>query len=415
MTGLAQKGGSVMTHVRIAKEEAAFLASRIAPGGADLILGCDILVAGREARFAVRRGRTHAVINTHRSMPGDFIRNPDLQFPFDDLVHEIREATGSDAAHFFPATEMAGAIFGDGVTANVFTLGYAYQLGLVPVSGAALDRAIELNNVDPEINKRAFQAGRYAAADPKFLERVLPGRSGDVASEAGECKRGKQGLEALISRRVAFLTDYQNAAYAARYRLGVQTIHAVEQIRVPGRTELSIAVAKNYFKILAYKDEYEVARLYTSKEFKDDLARQFDGQFKLRLHLAPPLLSRLDPVTGRPRKHSFGPWIFQSFPLLAKMRSLRGTWLDPFGYTRERRAERELIVNYECLLSQIEARLTPENYEAAVALAMLPDAIRGFGVVKDHSIALARAHETELLAQLSSTFGEKLQADEVVV
>jgi indolepyruvate ferredoxin oxidoreductase len=392
MTGLAQKGGAVMSHLRIAPDPKDIQTTRIAPGGADLLLGCDLVVAGgKEALLALAPGRGHAVVNTHEVMTGEFTRNADFSLPAEALKRAIRKAAG-ERAHLIDATRLATALTGDAIATNLFMVGFAWQRGLLPVSAEAIERAIELNRVAIELNRQAFRLGRLAAHDPTALEAM-------IAPVAGmpEHRRRSESLEELIERRVAFLTDYQDAAYAERYRGLVERVREVEAKRLAGATALTEAVARYYFKLLAYKDEYEVARLYTNGAFAEQLERQFEGAPKLRFYLAPPLFAERDPETGHLRKRAYGPWMLRAFGYLARLRGLRGTAFDPFGYSEERRTERRLIAAYEEVIEELLRDLSPENHELAVEIARIPERIRGFGHVKARHLAEARRAEADLL------------------
>ncbi len=398
MTGLAQKGGAVFSHVRIANRPEDIHAVRIAAGDADLLIGCDIVVAASpDGLSKLRKGKSSAVVNAHETITGAFTRNPDLVFPSDDLRGLIVEATGADAADFIDATRIATALLGDSIATNLFMLGFAYQKGLVPVSGAAIDRAIELNGVAVAFNREAFLWGRRAAHRRAEVEREAAPRE-PVAAEALS-----SSIDEAVSRRVAFLTQYQNAAYAARYADRVKRVEQAERAvaaNVPkgSRGALTDAVARGLFKLMAYKDEYEVARLYTDGEFKKQLHQQFEGDFRLEFHLAPPLLAERDPRTGHMKKRAYGAWMMGAFGVLAKLKMLRGTALDVFGYSAERRTERRLIGEYETLVDELVAGLTPENHAFAVALARLPEHIRGYGHIKEANHAAAKAEEARLIA-----------------
>ena len=280
-------------------------------------------------------------------------------------------------------------------------LGHAWQLGAVPLSRESLRRAITLNGEAVAMNLEAFELGRRAAHDPAALDALLAQAKAPTAA-----RHLSQSLDEIISRRVAYLTAYQNAAYAARYRHLVARVQTKESGIMPGQSALSESVARNLFKLMAYKDEYEVARLYSDGAFRRQLAATFEAESKsgkplrFEFHLAPPLLARRDPVTGVPRKLSFGPWMMTAFTLLAKLKGLRGTAFDPFGHTRERRTERRLIADYEDLLNELLTRLKPENHALCVALAAIPEKIRGFGHVKERHLEAAKAEEAMLLARL---------------
>jgi indolepyruvate ferredoxin oxidoreductase len=285
---------------------------------------------------------------------------------------------------------------GDAIATNMFMFGYAWQKGLVPVSEDAILRAVELNGVAVESNRKSFLWGRYAAHDPAAVEKhAAP--SAVIPLES----RLSRTLDESIARRIEILTEYQDAQYAARYRALVDRVRAAETGQGLG-TKLAEAVARYYFKLMAYKDEYEVARLYTRPEFLQHVNAAFDGDFKLRFHLAPPLISKPDPVTGEARKSEFGPWMLTAFRVLAKMKGLRGTALDLFGRTDERRMERQLIADYERTIEELLAKLDRDRHATAVAIASIPEEIRGYGHVKQRHLKAAKAREAELLAAFRS-------------
>ena len=387
MLGMAQKGGAVLSHVRIAADPAAIHAVRIANGGARLLLGCDLVVsASGEAVSKLRPGYSHAIVNSHQTMTGDFTRNPDLAFPGDDLRRAVAVACGQGATDFLDATGLATGLLGDSLATNLFMLGFAYQRALVPVSAEAIDSAIALNGAAVEFNRRAFRWGRRAAVDQALVSaRATPAS----AKPAGH--RLSETLDEVIARRVEFLTGYQNAAYAARYAGGVARIRTAEAAAVPGSSALADTAARALFKLMAYKDEYEVARLYTGGDFLKQIADKFEGPYKLHFHLAPPLVAERDPATGHLQKRAFGPWMLTAFRGLAQLKGLRGTAFDIFGRTEERRAERRAIVDYEARLGEIIAGLDAANHAAAVELAALPLEIRGFGHVKEANRQRAEA------------------------
>jgi indolepyruvate ferredoxin oxidoreductase len=394
MTGLAQKGGAVFSHVRLAQRPEDIHAVRLAAGGARLLLGCDIIVAATfDGLSKIAQGETRAVINTNEAVTGDFTRNPDLEFPLETLKTMISDATGPGATDFVDATRLATSLLGDSIATNLFMLGFAYQRGLIPISAAAIEQAIELNGVAAEPNKRAFLFGRRAAHDQAAVERLAVEMSPESQPEPLA-----RTLEEITAKRSEFLTGYQDAAYAGRYRHLVERVQRAEAERTPGLTGLAEAVARYYFKLLAYKDEYEVARLYTDGSFREALERHFEGDYKLEFHLAPPLLNPRDPESGKPIKKNYGPWMMKAFGLLARLKFLRGTALDPFGRTAERRMERRLITDYEALMEEILGKLDHDRHRQAVALASLPEQIRGYGHVKQAHLDKAAKRQVELLA-----------------
>jgi indolepyruvate ferredoxin oxidoreductase len=410
MAGLAQKGGAVFSHIRIAETPEAIHAIRVAAGRADLVLGGDIVVAGtRKVLAAVKHGATAMVVNTAEFLPGEFTRNADFSLPTERLKRTIVADAGAEQTHFIDATRIANALFGNSIGANMFMVGYAYQLGAIPLSAAAIDKAIALNGEAVAMNQAAFHWGRRAVVDRDKVEAIAK-PAGAIASEARQLS---ESFNETVERRVKFLTAYQNAAYAARYRALVDKVKAAEAARAPGKCGLADAVARYLFKLMAYKDEYEVARLYTDGAFARQVETEFDGDtLRFEFHLAPPLVARRDKVTGLPRKMSFGPWILSAFRVLAKLKGLRGTPFDPFGRTRERRTERKLIGDYETMLHEILAGLTPDNHHLAVGLAAIPEKIRGFGHVKQQHLLAAKADEAALLEQFRAGSPGLLKAAE---
>jgi indolepyruvate ferredoxin oxidoreductase len=410
MAGLAQKGGAVYSHMRIAERPEDIHAIRIAAGAADLVLGGDIVVAGnKKVLAAVKHGKTEMVINLAEFLPGDFTRNADFSLPTERLKRAIVADAGRDKTHFIDATRAATALFGASVGANIFLVGYAYQLGAIPLAAASIERAIELNGEAVEMNKAAFAWGRRAVVEPAVVEALIR-----PAPEAtSDARTLSQSFDDIVARRVAFLTAYQNAAYAARYRRLVERTKAAETARAPGKTGLADAVARYLFKLMAYKDEYEVARLYSDGAFVKQVNSELGGEhLRFHVHLAPPLLARRDKATGEPRKMTFGPWIFPLFGLLAKFKFLRGTAFDPFGYSTERTTERALVRDYEALLDEVLAKLNGDNHHIAVGLAAIPEKIRGFGHVKMRHLKAAKADETALLDQFRAGPAPLLKAAE---
>ena len=393
MIGMAQKGGAVLTHLKLAPTQDEIGAPRIAAGGARLVLGCDLVVAaGTQAIATMRRGATAAVVNLEAPMTGDFTRAPDLEFPGERLRQAMVDAVGSSSAAFLDAGRLARALVGDAIGANLLLVGFAWQRGLVPLSRATIERAIEINGVSVEFNRRAFLWGRRAAHDMGAVEAVIGARPATP----------ERSLDELIDRRAAFLTAYQDAAYAGRYRERVAGVHEAETRRVPGRTELTEAVAHNLFKLMAIKDEYEVARLWTDGSFQRQLEREFASWDRLEVHLAPPFLTERD-AKGHLKKRRYGPWMLRAMRLLAPLKRLRGTAFDPFGRTAERRMERRLLAEYEALLEELGTGLDPDNHSTAVELARVPQQIRGFGHVKEASAGRAERADRELLERWRSS------------
>jgi indolepyruvate ferredoxin oxidoreductase len=409
MAGLAQKGGAVYSHIRIANSPDDIHAIRIAAGGADLVLGGDIVVAGnKKVLAAVKHGATTMIINTAEFLPGDFTRNADFSLPTERLKRAITAAAGSDNVSFIDASRLATALLGNSIAGNIFMVGYAWQKGAIPLSAASIEKAIEMNGEAVAMNQAAFRWGRRAALDSVAVEQTIP-----APASQDDNRRLSQSLDEMIARRAAFLTDYQNAAYARRYRDLVAKAIQVEGEKAPGRTGFAEAVARNLFKLMAYKDEYEVARLFTDGTFRKQIDSTFEpGTMRFEFHLAPPLLARMDKTTGEARKMSFGPWLLRAFGALKHFKALRGTPFDPFGYTSERKMERRLIVDYETLLGEIFTKLNTDNHPLAVGLAVIPEKIRGFGHVKARHLRAAKADEAALLEQFRAGGSPMLKAAE---
>ncbi|MGI9310284.1 MAG: indolepyruvate ferredoxin oxidoreductase family protein [bacterium] len=415
-TGLAQKFGAVVSHVRIAARQDEIHAVRIPEGGADVLLGCDLVVSAMpDALARLDPARSHCVVNTHENPTADFIRDRDYEFPGARMRQLLRDESGAERTDFLDATRIAHALLGDSIGANLLLLGFAHQRGLIPVGAAAINRAIELNAVAVAFNQQAFAWGRRAAVDLAAVEKLAGGDDArdDIGANDDDDARNDspaRELDALIESRCRYLTAYQNEKYARKYRamverarrfdLDLNAAHDGEHgAHAPTLTE---AVARNYFKLMAYKDEYEVARLYSDGDFERELKRQFAGPFKLRFHLAPPLFARKDAVTGHPLKREFPGATLTLFRYLARMKFLRGTPLDPFGHARERKLERQLITEYEADLTQLLRATTARNYEAAVALADLPEMIKGFGHVKAAAVAEYRKRREAMLAKFNA-------------
>ena len=393
MTGLSQKNGAVYSHLKIAGDPEAAPAAGIGLGEADLLLGCDVVAS--TAPSAVRTlepGRTLAVLNTTVTPPPGFQMDSDMKLDGGFLAHGLAEHVGAERAHRVDATRIALALTGDTIGANTFMIGYAYQAGGLPLSAAAIERAIEINGVAVPFNLRAFRLGRLAAHDIDAARALMPAAAAEDIAE---------DLDSTIEKRAEFLAAYQDADYAARYRAVAAAARAAEA-RLGRGEAFALAAARYAFKVMAYKDEYEVARLYTDGDFARRIRAAFEGDYSLRLHLAPPLLAARDPHSGKPRKREYGAWILRAFRLLARLKGLRGTRWDPFGYTAERRAERRLRDEYLADVKRLAAGLTADNLAASVAIAEIPEQIRGFGHVKAAAMAEAAAERARLFAELEA-------------
>jgi indolepyruvate ferredoxin oxidoreductase len=403
MAGLAQKGGAVFSHVQIAHRPEALFATRIATGEADLVIGCDLVVsAGNEALSKMRPRVTRAVVNGNVSPTADFLRDPDWTMPAEALKRNVLDAAGEQDIDFVDANDLSVALLGDAIYTNPMLLGYAWQKGWLPLTREAIERAIELNAVAVARNQDAFLWGRRLAHDAEAVRRIArPAPQAKVIElhRSPGVVRSDADLQALIDRRAAHLEAFQSAAWANRYRQWVERVRRVEGDRIgaTGKWRLTEAVARNLSKLMSYKDEYEVARLHADPAFLASLHERFEGDWQVRFHMAPPLLSKVDPKTGVPAKREFGPWLLPALRMLARLKRLRGTPFDPFGYTSERRTERALIGEYEALLDELLSGLSTDKHSLAVELARIPDRIRGYGHVKERHLADARRTWRELL------------------
>ena len=394
-TGLSQKNGAVMSHVRIAPAPEDIATVRIASGGADLILGCDIVVsANATALSRVERGVTLAIVNADLQPTASFVMNPDIDFEMNAMQGALRDAIGDKNLDIIDATGIASALMGDSIATNAFLLGFAFQKGAIPLSLEAILRAIEINGAAIEMNKQAFSWGRLAAYDIARVRSVIQFRTRATTTT--------RTTDESITYRAKFLGDYQNQAYAERYLATVARVRATETKVAPGSSELTEAVAKNLFKLMAYKDEYEVARLYTDGSFATKLSEKFQGDIRLKFHLAAPMFARRDKAIGRLQKKEYGGWIIHAFRLLARLKFLRGTAFDPFGRTAERKTERKLIDDYLATIERHTASLKAEQIPALVRLARLPETIRGYGHIKEESIGKALAEKARIEADLEN-------------
>ena len=394
--GLAQKGGAVTTHLKIAKSHDHIYAARLSTGEADLLLGCDTVVAASENALDCLRARhSQAVLNTDITMTADFTQNPEFTIPEDDLIQQIiKRCDGENYVSPFAATHIAGKLIGDTVETNMMMLGFAYQKGLIPVSNEAIFKAIELNNVAIEKNKLAFMVGRASAHDLKFVEKKIKDFDANLDLDY---HRKSETLDDMIMRRYDELIAYQDESLAHKYINFVRKVRDADD-RIHSKSNLfTEAVAKNYFKLLAYKDEYEVARLYTNGNFKKQLERTFQGKYRIEFNLAPPLIAQKDKFTGHLKKVTYGPWMMGMFKILAKLKFLRGGIFDIFGYSAERKMERQLFKDYEIMINSMLNYLIQGNYEIAVELAESPQLMRGFGHVKEANVATVQKEQGVML------------------
>ncbi|MDP1531155.1 MAG: indolepyruvate ferredoxin oxidoreductase family protein [Rhodoferax sp.] len=385
-TGIAQKNGAVLSHVRIARDASHLHTPRVATANADLVLACDMMVAASPAALATMTPRrTRVALNTHLAPHAAFVLNPvGAEFGEDQLRSAIDNAAGAERVQALPATRLATQLFGDAIAANMLMLGYALQQGWLPVSLQAIQRAIEINGVAVAANLAALDWGRRAALD---LDAVL--RQSSPAQVVRLVRPEKETLETLIARRSTDLVAYQNQAYAARFETLVRQVQHAEQQALPGSERLTRTVLTQAYRLMAIKDEYEVARLYTDGRFEKQLREQFEGDTKLSFHLAPPLFAKRDPATGHFKKKAYGPWVLSVMRVLTRFKGLRGGWLDPFGQTAERRLERSLAQMYPAMVAALLPSLTADNHAAALKLAGIGTEVRGFGHVKERQLLQA--------------------------
>ncbi len=380
--GLAQKGGATWSHIQIANRPEAIFTTKVDTAQADLVIACDPLVAAQRPTLATMQpGRTWVALNRHGAPTASLVRNPDWQFPEAGCDSALEQAVGAQGLGAFDAEQAATELLGDSIYANPLLLGYAWQHGRIPLGRAAILRAMELNGVQVAANQAAFEWGRRCAHDPSGVRSLF------AAQKVIQIVR-RPSLDETIARRTEFLSAYQNAAYAEQYRAYVARVHEAETPL--SSTRLTEAVAQGLFKLMAYKDEYEVARLHADAAFAAKIGEMFDGEVKLVHHFAPPILGKTD-AQGRPVKQAFGPWMHKALPWLAKLKFLRGTAFDPFGRTEERRTERALIQQYRASVEALLARLSKERLDTAVEIARLPLEIRGFGHVKAANLEKVRA------------------------
>lgn len=398
MSGLAQKGGAVLSHVRLSEHTADVTCSRIVTGTADLVLAADeVVAASKETITLCESGRTTGIINNHVIPTADFILNRDFNFQT-SKVNSVLESALRKESSFFDFTTPAEVLLGDAIATNIMMMGYAYQRGLLPLSAQSIEQAIQVNGVAVKMNTQAFQLGRLAAADPARLAAMMTGHDPVTAPKTLET----MSLDEVIAHRSAHLTGYQNRKLAKRYRDLVTKVRDAAIDHGFGE-ELPRAVAINYAKLLAYKDEYEVARLFTDGKFEQQLREHFDGDYKISFNLAPPILSNGTDALGRPKKRAFGAWMLPVFKVLASLRGLRGTALDIFARSPDRKLERELITAYEKdVATVLGTPLSPATLETAVELLSLPDRVRGFGPVKEKAATDAQARHAQLVADLAS-------------
>jgi indolepyruvate ferredoxin oxidoreductase len=386
-TGFAQKFGSVISYIRLANEPSDLNQVRIDERSADSVIACDIVVSTSPKASSTYRSGTQVALNTAVMPTGDMILHRDANLQIDRRQQVIEDTVGSDNVNAFDANQAAESLLGDAVFANVMMMGYAWQLGMIPVSLASLDRAIELNAVQIDKNRLAFKIGRVLSSGKESISQLLP-KTPDLVDS----------LDELIEHRAQYLIEYQNDNWASRFRATMEQIKAVESEF--GSEEISKATARSLFKLMSYKDEYEVARLHSQTGFREKLERLFEGDFTVHYHLAPPLLGRDKDHRGRPKKREFSRGIYPAFSVLSKLKWLRGSFADPFGWTAERRMERELIAWFERLITTCCEELNANNHDLWLEIMQSPMNIRGYGPVKEESVVSVKRHVNDKLGRV---------------
>ena len=377
--GLAQKGGATWSHVLIADKQHDIRTTRVSTAAADLVLGCDPIVsAGKETMSRMRPGRTRVAMNGLATPTAAFVKNGAWANPSEGCVQDILHALGDEPRNLgaFDANQVSTQLLGDSIYINPMVMGYAWQRGWIPLTREAIMRAIELNGVQVQANQQAFEWGRWCAHDGEKVQALVQPAQTVVF-------HGRESFQAILHKRMALLADYQNKAYAKRY------LDFVQEVQQKTSAQVAEAVARNLYKLMAYKDEYEVARLHADPAFLQRIADQFEGDFTLQYHLAPPLIAKRNDK-GELIKQPFGASMLWGFKLLSRLRFLRGTWLDVFGYTEERRTERALITEYQASIQEVMAHFTPSKHALALEIARIPEKIKGYGHVKERHLKAAR-------------------------
>ncbi len=407
MAGLAQKGGAVASHIRIAKTPKDIKAIRIAASGADLILGCDMVTAASAKVLAsIEAGKTKVVVNSHEKLSGEFTHNVDFSFPTKKIIQAIRSKAGDDCVSVVEAQKLATALMGDAIATNMFMLGFAWQNGGLPLSQRSIQKAITMNGVAVEMNLAAFEWGRLVAHDISALPASEKGRA-----EVLDHRRLSAGIDEVIARRVQWLSDYQSKSYAKKFSTAIDRVRKVEAEIVDDDDSLTSAIARNLYKLMAIKDEYEVGRLFNNGAFAQQMNSQFESWDRLEFHMAPPIWAKRN-EKGQLVKKAYGPWMMKASGLLSRMKFLRGSILDPFSYFKERKMEHRLLADYKATIEVIVENLSAENYQAAIALASYPQKIRGFGHVKEAAVEKADHERRELSASFLNQGSKMLAAAE---
>ena len=391
MTGLSQKGGSVKSFLRIYNNPKEVSTIRLSYNDTNLLLGCDLLVSNDEdVLLTLNESSTKAIVNSNEVMTGEFTRNINFSLPSDKLKNNLIKILGNDNINFIPSNQIAKEILGDTIASNMFNVGCSYQLGLIPISSSSIIKAIELNGISVDLNIKAFNLGRNYFKLKKEINDKISKKLKIVNSQD------------KINNYYIFLIKYQNKKYANKFMSLINQVKKSEKLIGINKDLLSQVVAKNYFKLMSYKDEYEISRLYTDQDFYNEIKNNFNGNFSIYYNLAPPIFFKKDPITSKPIKSEFGPWMFYIFKILSFLKFLRHTPFDPFGYFHERKCEKKLIFKYEKLITYISSNLTSKNYDIAIEIASNYDQIRGFGYIKNKNIEIAKSCEDKLMSAFNA-------------
>ncbi len=397
MAGLAQKGGAVTSHIRIANTSDEIKAIRIGPGGADLLIGCDNLSSATSDLLKLINTDGYIVANTNEMFTGDFTRNVDYSFPILEITKRLKSTISKEKITLLDSTKIANTLLGDAIASNLILLGVVWQLGLLPLSKSSIEKAIDLNGIAVKQSKLAFEYGRYFVEKKELVKSLLNKNSVEEPKKL-------ETFDEILKDRYKRLIEYQDKNYALDYYNFLDNVVKYDMFK---EKLFSKAVAKNLYKLMAIKDEYEVARLYTNGNFFHNLHQQFDGDFKIKLHLAPPLFSKFDKSLGRPKKIIFSQWIFTILSFLSKIKKIRGTYLDVFSYSKERKLEKSILEEYKKQINSLKNQINSMNYDVAVKIANLPDTIKGYGLIKEKNYFTAKDREVSLIKKLRNTPAQK--------
>jgi indolepyruvate ferredoxin oxidoreductase len=386
LTGMAQKFGAVYCQLKVANNVEELNSTRLSIGKADLLIGADIVTsASDEGMSRLREGHTKGVVNSHGIVTGAFTRDGDFSIPVDDMKQALERFTGEGNCNFFDSTKVSETLTGNTIGANMMLLGFACQKGWLPVKRQSLEDAITENGVAVAYNQRVFKIGRLMAHDPDAVKALL-----EQGATTPEWEVLSATTQDLIARREKDLIAYQSKSYANKFTKLINQVREAEEKLTGDSDEITQAAARYLYKLMAYKDELEVARLYTDGTWAKQVEENFSGDYKIKFHMAPPLISKRDPITGQLKKREFGGWMLSALKLASKFKVLRHTPLNPFSYSAERKEDKELLQQYKTVLNQIISGLTEENKDVALEMARVPEFVRGYGHVRTESVEAAQ-------------------------